>query len=147
MNFHRCLTTDLSSDLGLLYLEDDILFKEGWDKTLQEVILQTKQHASEFVLSIYSPYNLLNYETDIVEFKKGFYGTQGVFFTSGIIKDFAHKVMTEGVLSYRHMADLLLQEYCVEKNIPLYVLKHSLVQHIGEESSIHDNTFHKSISF
>ncbi len=147
LNFYRCLSENANKgDLGRLYLEDDIVFKDGWDSSLERLISRLKEQSSEFALSLYSAYDLSKAEGEVIQFDRGFYGTQAVFFTSGIIEDFADKVMQEGVLNYRHMADLLLQEYCNEKGIPLYVVKHSLVQHIGEESSIVNN-FHKSHSF
>jgi hypothetical protein len=147
LNFYRCLTENANKGaLGRLYLEDDIVFKDGWDSSLERIIERLKQQSSEFVLSLYSAYDLSKAEGEVIQFDRGFYGTQAVFFTSGVIEGFADKVMAEGVLNYRHMADLLLQEYCNEKGIPLYVVKHSLVQHIGEESSIVNN-FHKSHSF
>lgn len=148
LNFYRCLTSQRNPNtLGRLYLEDDLLFKNNWIDTLDKLIISTKEHIPEFALSIYSPYDLSASPTDLVEFDRGFYGTQGVFFTSGIIEKFADKIMQEGILNYRHMADILLQEFCIENNIPLLVVKNSLVQHIGVESSIHNNTFHKSVSF
>lgn len=148
LNFYRCLSQKFKDNsLGLLYLEDDILFKENWDSKLIEIIEDLKTHTPEFALSLYSAYDLSKQPVDIVQFKSGFYGTQGVFFTNGIIDDFKKKIMNEGILNYRHMSDILLQEYCIEKDIPLYVVKNSLVQHIGVESSIHNNTFHKSVSF
>ncbi len=148
MNFYRCLTSNENKKIaGRLYLEDDIIFKKDWDLQLNETIASLKEVSPEFALSIYTPYNLSNHPGEIVKFDKGFYGTQGVYFTSGILESFANKIMNEGILTYRHMADILLQEFCIENNIPLYVMKESLVQHIGEESSIHNNTFHKATSF
>lgn len=55
--------------------------------------------------------------------------------------------MNEGILNYRHMADILLQEFCTDNNIPLYATKTPLVQHIGKESAIHNNTFHQAPNF
>lgn len=148
MNFYRCLTLNQNLESnGRLYLEDDIIFKKDWDIQLNETIIKLKEVSPEFALSIYTPYNLSNHPGEVVQFNRGFYGTQGVYFTNGILESFANKIINEGVSTYRHMADILLQEYCVEKNIPLYVLKESLVQHVGEESSIHNNRFHKAISF
>lgn len=148
MNFYRCLTLNKTlNPSGRLYLEDDVVFTKHWDLQLQETINELKQISPEFALSIYTPYNLSNHPGKVIRFDKGFYGTQGVYFTNGIVETFAKKIIDEGVSTYRHMADILLQEYCVANNIPLYVMKESLVQHIGEESSIHNNTFHKSISF
>lgn len=148
MNFYRCLTSNENEKVaGRLYLEDDIVFKKDWDLQLNETITSLKEVSPEFALSIYTPYNLSNHPGEIVKFDKGFYGTQGVYFTNGILESFANKIMNEGILTYRHMADILLQEFCIENNIPLYVMKESLVQHIGEESSIHNNTFHKATSF
>ena len=148
MNFYRCLTLNNNLEISdRLYLEDDIVFKKDWDIQLNDIVPELKQISPEFALSIYTPYDLSNHPGQVVRFDRGFYGTQGVYFTNGILESFAKKVINEGVSTYRHMADILLQEYCVENNIPLYVLKESLVQHIGEESSIHNNTFHKAISF
>lgn len=148
LNFYRCLTLNQGLEISdRLYLEDDIVFKKDWDIQLNDIVTELKQISPEFALSIYTPYNLSNHPGQVVRFDRGFYGTQGVYFTNGILESFAKKVINEGVSTYRHMADILLQEYCVENNIPLYVLKESLVQHIGEESSIHNNTFHKAISF
>lgn len=148
MNFYRCLSLKANSNTsGRLYLEDDIIFKKDWDLELNEVITELKKISPDFALSIYTPYNLSNHPGNIIRFDRGFYGTQGVYFTNNILEKFAQKVINEGVSTYRHMADILLQEYCVQNNIPLYVMKESLVQHIGEESSIHNNSFHKAISF
>lgn len=148
LNFYRCLTQQVTKgEVGRLYLEDDVVFRKNWDVTIEEIVTGLKQEYPEFALSIYTPYNLSHHSVEIVRFDKGFYGTQGVFFTNGVTAAFAEKIMNEGILSYRHMADILLQEFCVEKDIPLFVLKNSLVQHIGEESSIHGNKFHKSVSF
>jgi hypothetical protein len=147
LNFYRCLTTNVDYNaLGRLYLEDDIVYRVGWDHSLNRLIPRLKHNSEEFVLSIYSAYDLSNHPGEIIQFDKNFYGTQGVFFTNGMLEGFAEKVMKEGVENYRHMADLLLQEYCNEKGIPLYVVKNSLVQHIGQTSAIADN-FHKSPSF
>lgn len=141
LNFLRCLT---SCNDNILYLEDDITFKPLWDVELSIYLSQIKD--KDFVLSIYTPYDLSHHKENIVKFDKGFYGTQGVYFSKGIKDKFAEKIIKEGILDYKHMADLLLQEFCNENNIPLYVLKTSLIQHIGEVSSIHNNSFHKSVS-
>ncbi len=148
LNFYRCLTQQVdSTQQGRLYLEDDVIFQKNWDETLKNYIEQIKTVYPEFALSIYSAYDLSLQPTEVVRFPRGFYGTQGVFFTSKIMQDFADYIMKNGVLEYKHMADILLQMYCSEKNIPLFVMKNSLIQHIGEESSIHGGKFHKSISF
>lgn len=148
LNFYRCLTQQIDLNVqGRLYLEDDINFKKDWDIELAEHITNIKTTHTEFALSLYSAYDLSTRPTDIIQFERGFYGTQGVFFTSGIMQDFANYIMDNGIIVYRHMADILLQEYCNERNIPLFAIKNSLIQHTGEESSIHDNHFHKSISF
>jgi len=148
LNFYRCLTQQVDPNVqGRLYLEDDISFKKDWDVELSEIITHIKTATPEFALSLYTAHDLSRHPEEVIEFKRGFYGTQGVFFTSGIMEGFAKYIMDRGITVYHHMADILLQMYCVENNIPLYVLKNSLVQHTGEESSIHGNHFHKSVSF
>lgn len=148
LNFYRCLTQQVDSSLiGRLYLEDDISFKKDWDNTLKNLITRIKQTVPEFALSLYTAHGLYHNKEEIIEFKRGFYGTQGVFFTSGIMKGFANYIMDNGILTYKSMADILLQQYCLQENIPLYVIKDSLVQHTGEESIIHGNHFHKSVNF
>lgn len=144
LNFYRCLTL---SDNDVLYLEDDITFRFGWDLKLQNYLKELRETHIDFALSIYSPYDLSKSPTDFIAFDKGFYGTQGVYFTKGMKDKFAEKIMNEGVLNYRHMADLLLQEFCNDNDIPLYALKTPLIQHIGKESAIHTNAFHKAPNF
>lgn len=147
INFYRCLTkVKLSpNSLGVLYLEDDVIFRDDWDLKLIDII--SRIELSNYALSLYSAFDLSKAVGEIVQFPHSFYGTQGVFFTSEMLKEFSDKIMNEGILTYRHMADLLLQEYCNDKNIPLYVVKNSLIQHIGEVTAINQNHFHKSISF
>lgn len=144
LNFYRCLRFGAEN---VLYLEDDLNFKFNWDHEFKDKITQLHEQHEDFVLSIYSPYDLSKSPTEFVHFDRGFYGTQAVYITKGIKDKLAEKVMDEGILNYRHMADILLQEFCTDNKIPLYATKTPLVQHIGKESAIHNNTFHQAPNF
>lgn len=63
LNFYRCLT---NSDQDLLYLEDDITFKYGWDLKLEGQLKELYSQHEDFVLSIYSPYDLSKSPTEFV---------------------------------------------------------------------------------
>lgn len=149
LNFYRCLTkVKLSSNsLGLVYLEDDIIFKDGWNFEMLDIIEMLQTKMDNFALSLYTPYDLSHNAEKVVYFDKGFYGTQGVFFTAGMIEAFAQNVMEKGVQTYHHMADILLQEFCNTTNTPLFSVKNSLLQHIGQETAINGNYFHKATNF
>lgn len=144
LNFYRCLCFGVEN---ILYLEDDLNFKHNWDHEFKDKITKLHEQHEDFVLSIYSPYDLSKSPTEFVHFDKGFYGTQAVYITKNIKDKLAEKVMNEGILNYRHMADILLQEFCTDNKIPLYATKTPLVQHIGKESAIHNNTFHQAPNF
>lgn len=134
-NFARCMTVTKFCD-DILYLEDDLEFTNNWFVKLQNAIeILDKDYPDGYVLTLYGPWEFSHNKLVAQIPPEKFYGTQAVYIKKEFQEGIFNKIMEDGIKNYRHMADLLLDEYCRENNIPILCLTTSLVQHIGKEST------------
>jgi len=135
MNFMRYLTSSNFGD-DLLYIEDDIKFSNKWYTKLKSYIeILDKEYNENYILSLYAPWKF--HHTKLVDqIPSGhYYGTQAVFIKNKYQRSLFDKVLKDGIINYRHMADILIDEYAKENNIPILALTTSLVQHLGKVST------------
>ena len=135
MNFMRCMSSTLCNS-DILYLEDDIEFSQNWFTKLETYIKQLdEEYNKQYILSLYSPWRF-NHSRLVDKIPSGhYYGTQGVYIKAKYQKELFHKIFKDGVVNFKHQADLLLDEFAKEHNIPILALTKSLIQHKGKEST------------
>jgi len=145
-NFANCMAaTNFERDL--LYVEDDVKFTSNWHEKMSESIGKLdEQYNERYVLTLYGPWKFYK-RLFAEEIPPGhFYGTQAVYIKREFQEGLMHKVLEEGVRTFRHQADLLLDEYCRDNGIPIVCLTTSLVQHIGKNTTGLGN-FHQTDNF
>jgi len=146
MNFMRCMSAaEFTEDI--LYFEDDILFAKNWYTKLMEYIeILDRQYNKRYILSLYAPFQF-SHKRLVDEIPFGhYYGTQSVYIKKEFQKGLYDKIFKDGIVNFKHQADLLLGEYAYENNIPVLCLTTSLVQHLGKESTGLGN-FHSTNNF
>lgn len=151
-NFVRALKAPQSDYKGLLFCEEDVIFREGFiGKLLQTLNEMRLRKLENFVLSCYSPHDheanksLRRGQYFSSYYADSFYGTQSIFFpaneTLSILKD----IRLHGAECYEEPYDLLVKRYCVVKQ-HLYTTRFSIVQHISEQTT-ELRSSHQSPSF
>ena len=141
-NYWRSLTLKKSHSTrhGMLIFEDDVLPARGWENRLYEIIrqIESKQEAP-YVLTLYAAHTALEEPQPGTHFTRypsdTFFGSQAVFYPEIVREGFAEYVKAHAVEFFRAPYDLLLGEYAVNENIPIFAAVPSLVQHIGEVST------------
>lgn len=151
-NCYRCLTLPVAGTRGTLALEDDIHFARGWRARFIATLVELEQRCgADFVLAIYSPWLLATEEHNhgkiFVEYSpERYFGMQGIYYTSKTRQGFAKYLKIHGLVTFEKLHDLLLGDYLVQAGLSLFATSPSLVQHIGQESSL-DNPWHDSHIF
>lgn len=140
-NYYRCLTHNAAGKRDILILEDDVRFARGWWSRLSAILADLLElHGSNFVLTIYSPWDLVLQqhwgERFYAEYPLGkFYGTQGVYYTAVTRQGFAEYLKLHGLVANEKGYDYLLRDYLSDAGIPLFASTPSLIQHMGVKST------------
>ena len=137
-NYHRCLTQCTGGERGTLILEDDVRFARGWRLRLEKILIGLESRfGSKFVLTIYDPYDWQPKESRLyAEYPRArFTGTQGVYYPSEIRQGFAKYLRVTGVIANKNHYDLLLRDYLVQEDLPLFATSPSLLQHMGKNTT------------
>jgi hypothetical protein len=131
-NYWRCLRHGLGNRY-LLVLEDDVRCANGWEERLVLTVLTIAAIFPDFVLSLYFPYprQSVGGACYLPYPKKEFYGTQAILFAGRALPEFTAHLHEHGVRSCTAPYDLLLQDYVLRRDVPLFASAPSLVQHIG----------------
>jgi hypothetical protein len=135
-NFWRTLCQLADSNDDLLLCEDDIIFSEYWYSSLLQIVEILKTTIGDrFALSLYSPHAWPQ-DSVILEYPKHmFWGAQCMFYSHSVVQELKDYVYVNGVSNYQIPSDLLIQRFCKERDVNLYTVAESLVQHIGTEST------------
>lgn len=141
-NYHRCLTLDVPESGGLLLVEDDVVFRDGFLRKLMAAIdeMENNHGLYQYVLALYVPYKL----RENPSLRRGqfycsyyaplFYGTQAVYYPHSVLRPLANLIRETGVDECREPGDMIVKRYGESINA-IYGTVASLVQHIGVQST------------
>ena len=131
-NYLRALMVEREAAKGLVVFEDDLRFTTDWLHKLMAGLQRIEASGQkEFVLTLYSPFPYEG-QTDFDALRpEDFYGSQGIYYPSGLVKKMALFLRFFGIDRYAAPVDLAVGAFCRESNTPLLRTRHSLVQHEG----------------
>ena len=140
-NYKRCLSEGyVEGEKGILIFEDDVKFATGWRKRFESVVLDLESKCGEkFALSLFTalplclPSNLPpEHYVSVPSYR--FYGLQGMYYPNFVRKELVEYLeKTKKAETINH--DIIIKEYFIESNIPIFVTIPCLVNHIGYTSS------------
>lgn len=151
-NYWRALGLASPGARAVLVCEDDVIFRDGWLGMLLEC-LDEMQSAGlrDFLLTAYSAR-----DHEEAGLRRGrcyssyvastFFGTQAMLFPTGQIQSVSELIWQHGVIVAEAPYDLLIKRQAIERQ-HLYTTRHSLVQHVGSESTGLGDGRHRSPSF
>jgi glycosyltransferase involved in cell wall biosynthesis len=135
----RKLLTRRDFDFAAVF-EDDVVLARGWGArlttTLRDIVSTRGQR---WVLALYLPHaevsawyaeGALWFETE----KARFFGGQAVVYPKGILEEYAERLKGTIISGSNVPSDMILKEFCIEKNIPILASAPCMAQHIGEIS-------------
>lgn len=151
-NRHRDATYNyamamLSTEDGLV-IEDDVIFCKNFEKIYEALKKQLPE--GKYAIALYSCYNwqldsgkmLVDYPVD------DFYGTQALLYDKETAIGFGEYLLHHLDYIGGELWDMALKRYIkeIDPDVKLYATRLSLVQHIGNKSSI-DTTGHQASNF
>lgn len=156
VNYARCLSIPRCGHTGLLIVEDDIIFRDGFFTKLDEVLQEVEEEEGtdgQFVLSCYSGYDFRHAQDHPGKLYcqhpyHNFYGTQAHYFPRHSWSRIGFEMMVKAGLCYKWPTDILLGKICNEFDIKIISPRLSLVQHIGVISTgCNMGKFHENDTF
>ncbi len=147
-NYHRAMTVGVQEGKGLFVFEDDLSYARGWFGTflgLRERFPRLRE--DHFVFPLYSA---IPSQTgpELAEIPTiYFYGTQALYFPPEMPGRFAPFLREHGLSNFKEAADIVLREFCRAEGYPVFIPRHSLVQHEGVQSTGLSDAAHRSPSF
>lgn len=151
-NYYRCLTQPIAEVRGTLVLEDDVRFARGWCARLDATLAALEdRHGSNFVLAMYAAWFSASKAKRpgqlYVEYpREDFCGTQGIYYPAQVRQGFAKYLKLHGVVANEDHYDVILREYLIQADIPLFATTPCLIQHMGRASVI-ETFWHESADF
>ncbi len=139
-NYKHCLSNDVDENDGVLILEDDVIFSNGWNYKFESIISKLKlKFGDRFILSLFTSLPLCTVDTmpDLGFLPlpiHQFYGTQGMYYTNTIQKEIIDVFNTYNIKKIKPY-DLIIRDYLIKNDIPTFVVVPCLIQHIGRQSS------------
>ncbi len=148
--YWRAMGLASAGSRAVLVCEDDVIFRDRWLEQLLDCLNEMEDAGiSEFILSVYSPY-------DLEEWRRGrayssypagaFFGTQGVLYPARELAPVREMIWKHGVLLAEQPYDLLMKRRAIERQ-HLFGSRHSLVQHVGFTTTGLGGGHHMSPSF
>ena len=137
---------------AVLVCEDDVAFREGWLAMLLECLEEMQADGlSHFLLTAYSA---RDHEEPSLRRGRcyssyvagGFYGTQAMLFPAAELEPVRALIWQQGGEEAQAPYDLLIDRRAVQEQ-HLYTTRHSLVQHMGAQSTGLGDGRHRSPSF
>lgn len=157
LNYLRALRNGLTDDhsQGVLILEDDLAFAQGWYAWLQRAVAGIRaQFGTRWVLTLCDFTNnaLHNFRSgktwSLASFRE--YcgaGSLAVLFTKEAASEFRGYLAERSLDRYELPTDLLLDKWTLERGVPYCATAPSLVQHMGMVSTGCGGDGRKSPSF
>jgi len=149
-NYLRALSV---SSNNILVVEDDTIFCDSWQGDMERIITEIEQvdRHHDYFLTLYSgtlvttrttrPYSLFPYLC--------FWGTQCIYYPNRVLartKQFWKEALQMEDFADEIKGDIVLNKFAEDQGIPIFTPKYSLVQHVGQNSSL-ESTPHESPSF
>lgn len=144
---------------GLIFLEDDVVLKDGFVHTLIDTIQEIDQRIGKrkYLLACYCPYRWSD-----KSLRRGklfmaypcwdFYGTQFMFYPKAVVQELAGYFARFGSGDESMPNDMIVKKYGTEITVEqgctggIYACTQSLAQHIGKRTT-GVGTFHQSPTF
>lgn len=151
-NYWRALQVPRSGARGVIVCEDDVVFRDGWLQMLVECLNEMQTAGlHDYLLTAYSARDheerwLRRGRCYSSYVASGFYGTQAMFYPTTEIASLVSLLWKHGVEEAEAPYDLLVQRHAVLHQ-HLYTTRHSLVQHVGAQSTGLGDGRHRSPSF
>lgn len=151
-NYWRALGLAQPGARAVLMCEDDIVFRDGWLGMLIECLDEMQERGmSEFLLAAYSAQDHEGrayrrgrcYSSYVAG---GFFGTQAMLYPASELAPLRDIIWRCGVEKFEAPYDLLIKRRAVERQ-HLYATRHSLMQHVGAQSTGLGTGRHRSPSF
>lgn len=139
-NYWRALTLCGEGADGLALFEDDVYFAKGWQPYLKLVTEGLISRLSDnFILALYCPYKkikwALEHKYQVIEYPGGFFGTQGMYYTSRTRRECAEYLRVNAVERHGETFDVLVGKFAHERGVKLLAIVPSLVQHMGSKTT------------
>lgn len=139
-NYWRAIGLAEAAPRAAIVCEDDLVFRDGWLGMLLECLDEMQADGLEdFLLAAYSPG-----DHEAPPLRRGrcyssyvahsYYGGQAMIFSRGEIAPVRELVWRHGVVEPEEPYDLLVKRRAIDRQ-HLYTTRHSLVQHLGVQST------------
>lgn len=140
-NFKNCLRNSyIEGENGILIFEDDVIFARGWANRFENVLGNLEEKCGDrFILSLFTSttfFSLGNLpKSYYLEFPKDrFYGCQGMYYSKRVREELLNHFDNYD-LTHPLNYDIIIRNYIVENNIPIFVTIPCLIEHIGTMST------------
>jgi hypothetical protein len=126
-------------DRGVLFLEDDVIFRDGAFTTLSKAVAEIeKRDIFNYVLSLWARH--APKQSDILDKEAAIYpaidyrGNQAIYFTSSHARSLASFIQANGVVEMRSPSDNLIREQGIDME-NIYTTVVDLIDHVGKVST------------
>jgi hypothetical protein len=139
--FNRCrsLRIPLEGKLGVLVVEDDVIFRDHFVRRLLATVEEMEQGRGlrDYALALFSIHDLemfpeMRRGARFCSYAAPFSATQGIYYPATVTEKLAQHVEDHAIRTYRLPGDLLVGEFMRGR---IYATPRFLVQHIGEVST------------
>lgn len=144
VNHRRAILNFSKSDsTHLCVFEDDVKFSRGWLPRLNEAIDEVdREYKGRWVMTLFArssdePISKMADGKKWYSYsKRPYVGTQGIVYPRAVALAMAPAILSRCVMVYEHPIDELLGHWADENNITLVASAPSLVQHVGDISTM-----------
>lgn len=144
INYKRCLNFGYSNT-GILIVEDDIIFAQGWESRLSSYIKDIKNTHENFILSLFTTHTIFLESNKFYYKNEKEFGGVAIYYTEGIKNDFIDYM---NKYNSPHAHNIILSKFIIEKHVPTYVTVPCLVEHCGTKSTWNKSPYtNKAIYF
>lgn len=140
-NYIKCLS--ILEKPNCLVFEDDLVFQNDWWRKFVRCISDIESDGHErYIFSLFTPWRINSSKNYAKVARSMWGGTQAMYYPMSILKqmkEYLNSLTNEVCMQkepsdppYLHAYDMIIKEWCILENIPIFTCVESLVQHVGK---------------
>lgn len=159
-NYIKCLS--LHGKPNCLAFEDDLVFQNNWWRKFLRCVGDIERDGHDrYVLSLFTPWRLKSEKNYAKVARVNWAGTQAMYYPESVLRPMRDYLqsLTNQVCGqrepsdppYLHAYDMVIKEWCILEEVPIFTCTESLVQHVGKvtaggtgENIMRSDSFYRS---